>query len=386
MKDMRVAASGARNCTARAIRSLSRMPRQHQALVLLLILGLLALLFDVSRAIGPTQVVRPLVGKADWTVMGQMFAFTNPIDLDEIPAPIARDGQMARWRSWSPQTQGTIGSVSTSPFTVPAYMAVPYVGFPGERPGNEIVLRCEFDGRELRVATLRTNNQWATVFLRTASFCPGQARLVARVADKDFLIGIGTPYEISSALYYAQTQFGPRALVVILSWALILAIWASCSCLATRVCHAVDPFAAGFVGVGASGMAVFAAFTASPVLGRWVALGVAVSAILYLAMILWRDTFRLKHFLASYRLAFLLWLGVALTYTAFVSAADSGGGSWAINGLFSPLRWSSDNQLPMIISEGLLNGTQLDRILYDSWYATDRTPLLSALLLLPGLS
>ena len=82
-------------------------------------------------------------------------------------------------------------------------------------------------------------------------------------------------------------------------------------------------------------------------------------------------------------MAFLLWLGVALTYTAFVSAADSGGGSWAINGLFSPLRWSSDNQLPMIISEGLSNGTQLDRILYDSWYATDRTPLLSALLLFP---
>ena len=157
----------------------------------------------------------------------------------------------------------------------------------------------ESDGRELEVATLRTNTQWATVFLRTAGFCPGQPRLVARVADKDFLIGIGTPYEISSALYYGQTQFGPRALVVILSWASSLAIWASCSCLATRVCHAVDPFAAGFAGVGAAGMAVFAAFTASPVLGRWVALGVAVSAILYLAMILWRDTFRFKHFLAS---------------------------------------------------------------------------------------
>ena len=93
---------------------------------------------------------------------------------------------MARWRSWSPQTKGTTGSVSTSPFTVPAFMAVPYVGFPGERPGNEIVLRCESDGRELEVATLRTNTQWATVFLSTAGFCPGQARLVARVADKDF--------------------------------------------------------------------------------------------------------------------------------------------------------------------------------------------------------
>ena len=252
----------------------------------------------------------------------------------------------------------------------------------GERPGNEIVLRCESDGRELEVATLRSINQWATVFLSIAGFCPGQARLVARVADKDFYIGVGTPYEISSALYYAQTQFGPRALVVILSWALILAIWASCSCLATRMRHAADPFAAGFVGVGAFGMAVFAAYTVSLPLGQGVALGLAAGAILYLGTSLWRDPACL-HFLATYRSAFLLWLGVALTYTAFVSAADSGGGSWAINGFFSPLRWSSDNQLPFLLAEGLLDGTPLDRILFGQWYATDRTPLLSALLLLP---
>ncbi|MFI5017953.1 MAG: hypothetical protein ACHQHK_08420, partial [Dongiales bacterium] len=107
MSDMGVATSGARDRTARAIRSLSHMPRQQQAFVLLLVLGLLALLFDVSRSIGPTQTVRPLVGKADWTVTGQMFAFTNPINLDEIPAPIARDRQIARWRSWSPETKGT---------------------------------------------------------------------------------------------------------------------------------------------------------------------------------------------------------------------------------------------------------------------------------------
>ncbi len=383
MTDRRVTASGVRDRTARTIRSLSRMPRQQQALVLLLVLGLLALLFDVSRAIGPTQIVRPLVGKADWTMTGEIFAYKSPPNWLEIPAPIVRDQQLMRWWSWSPKTGGTTGSVSTAPFTVPAVIAIPYVGFPNERPGNEIVLRCESDGRELNIATLRTNNQWATVFLSTAGFCSGQARLVARVADKGFFIGIGTPYEVSSALYYAQTQFGPRALIVILSWALILAIWSSCGCLATRVYGAVDPFAAGFVGVGAVGLVVFAAFTASPVLGRWMALGVAVSAILHLGVTLWRDPVRLRHLLASHRMAFLLWLGVALTYAAFVSTADSGGGSWAINGLFSPLRWSSDNQLPFLLAEGLLDGTQLDRIVFGSWYATDRTPLLSALLLLP---
>ena len=73
-----------------------------------------------------------------------------------------------------PADEGTTGSVSTSPFTVPAFMAVPYVGSPGERPENEIVLRCESDGRELEVATLRTNNQWATVFLSTGASAPAK--------------------------------------------------------------------------------------------------------------------------------------------------------------------------------------------------------------------
>ena len=60
-------------------------------------------------------------------------------------------------------------------------------------------------------------------------------------------------------------------------------------------------------------MAVFAAFTVSLSLGQGVALGLAVGAILYLGMSLWRDPACLRHFLATYRSAFLLWLGVALT-------------------------------------------------------------------------
>ena len=74
MTNMRAAASGIWGRVARASRSLSHIPRQQQAFVLLLALGLIALLFDISRAIGPTEIVRPLVGKADWTLTGQMFA------------------------------------------------------------------------------------------------------------------------------------------------------------------------------------------------------------------------------------------------------------------------------------------------------------------------
>jgi hypothetical protein len=66
-----------------------------------------------------------------------------------------------------------------------------------------------------------------------------------------------------------------------------------------------------------------------------------------------------------------------------VSAADSGGGSWAINGLFSPMRWSSDNQIPLLFTEALVDGVPKAKISWGPWLAADRTPLLTDLLLIP---
>ena len=84
---------------------------------------------------------------------------------------------------------------------MPDYVAVPYMGFPGELAGNRIVLRCELDGREMLVSSLRTNTQWATAFLRTAGFCPGPARLIALVSDPNHYIGVAKPFEITATAY-----------------------------------------------------------------------------------------------------------------------------------------------------------------------------------------
>src|SRR4029079_7645297 len=84
----------------------------------------------------------------------------------------------------------------------------------------------------------------------------------------------------------------------------------------------------------------------------------------------------------EYGTAVLYWLVVAMTYVAFVSSIDNGGGTWAVNGMFSPLRWSVDNQLPLLFSEAMYDGTPRDAIKWGQGLASDRTPLLAALLLI----
>jgi hypothetical protein len=351
-------------------------------LILLLLLGIIAVAYDTSRTVGP-RTVRPLVSREGWSFTGQAFRYPVPISALEVPASIIRDDSFVGWRTWSPETGGTAGKIETAPFATPSYIAIPYVGFPGEVPGNYIVLRCETDGRELNVARLRTNTQWATTFLDTKDFCAGPLRLVASASGKTYFIGVGTPYEISADIYNAQTQFGPRALVVIGCWALMLIMWVACAGLAGSIFEDIDDFAAGFVATGVLGMAILAAFTVAPTAGRWLAFAIVVGTATLVGVGLWQRPLWVQTFLKRNGPAFLLWLGIALALTGFVSAADSGGGSWAINGLFSPLRWSTDNQLPMFLADGLWNGVPPNQIVAGPWLATDRTPLLSAMLLLP---
>jgi hypothetical protein len=360
---------------------ISRAPRRWLCIVIAI--GLVGLVFDISLALGPFGPVRPLVGEDGWEQTAGFSRDRLQLAFVDAPRSIAQSPSLVTWRSWSPQTGGMTGELRTAPFLLPDYLAVPYAGFPGEAPGNRIVLRCELDGREMPVASLRTNAQWATVFLRTAGFCSGSARLIASVSDSRFYIAVATPFAVTAAAYHANTQFGPRALVVILTWG-VLVVFATCfALLALRVSPAVHPVAAGFAGVGVVGMAVLAAFTVSAKAGISTVLAMTAAFFAGFVFAVFFDRERLRSVAARHGHAALLWLALALAYAGFVSAADSGGGSWATNGLFTPLRWSTDNQLPMLFAEGLLDGTPRATITFGSWLATDRGPLLTALLLIP---
>jgi hypothetical protein len=336
----------------------------------------------IALALWPKDGGAPLVGASDWKIEGRFFRVDpEAVSLFDVPRPA--DGRIDFWRSWSPETLGTVGTIRSAPFPPPRYVAVPFYGFPAEVPGNRIFLRCVSTGREREIATLRTNDRWAMAYLTIErTFCPGSIELVACNADPHVYVGVGTPLAIGAAAFYAHASFLPRLSVVLATWAILCSLIVVLGFpLAARWNR--DPAAAGFVMLGAVGMILFTVFHFAPGLGRaavWGLIGGSWCAL----MLIWRfDRPWLTQVVRRCGNGALVWLAVSIAYAAFASAADNGGGSWAVNGLFTPLRWSTDNQLPAAFAEALFSGAPRDKIVWGPWLASDRTPLLAALLLIP---
>jgi len=341
--------------------------------------GAAVVLCGLALVVIPKSGVQPLV--AGFQVERGFFANTRADDL-EVPRGSKRSPAFQLWRSWNPQELGTIGAIASGPFASPGYVAVPHYGFPGEVPGNRVFLRCIDDGRELDVATARTNTQWATEYLRVPpSFCAGPVKLAATAATTRFVVGVGTPLSVSAVTYYAQTTFPPRALVVIATWVLLVSLIATFAWPAARLAAPMHGLAAGFGGLGAAAMLGFIVFHVSPPAGRAFSTALAAAGLIGLGAMAVSDRPALARLAGRHGPGALLWLVVALAYAAFSGAADNGGGSWAINGLFTPVRWSTDNQLPFLFAEAMNAGTPRETIRFGHWLASDRTPLLTALYL-----
>ena len=352
-----------------------------QLVGLLLIVGIA---WGGLLAFWPKDTPIPLVDRSVWRIEGQFFRF--PLELAshlDIPKQFLEDERLVLWRSWSPETMGTIGTVRTALFQPPSFLAVPFYGFPAERPGNRIFLRCVDTNALIDIAVLRTNTQWATAYVHIPTgFCPGKVELVATAGDRSFYVGVGTPFAVDAVWFYAHSTFLPKLLVVVVTWAifcfLILALgYCSSAYLQT------DTLIAGFVMVGVVGMIVFIVFHFSPGWGSRFVWALMVGAFCITAAIWLLDRVSLTLILRRAAPTALLWLAVSIAYAAFVSAPDNGGGSWAVNGLFTPLRWSTDNQMPFWFADALYSGVRRQTIMWGPWLASDRPPLLSALLLIP---
>src|SRR5262249_26155985 len=82
-------------------------------------------------------------------------------------------------------------------------------------------------------------------------------------------------------------------------------------------------------------------------------------------------------------LPLMAWLALALCLIAFITGADNTAGRWAANALFSPLSWSTDNQLPVLFSQRFAHRTATTPMTLGGWYFDDRTPLLTAMIIIP---
>jgi hypothetical protein len=261
-------------------------------------------------------------------------------------------------------------------------MAIPFVGFPGEVEGNTINLRCILTGNTLPIADNRTGAQWSMAYLHVPrSFCPGPVQLEAHATSSQYL-GIGTPFQISAAAYYAAKTYPVRGLAVVLIWVWFAGIICTCGMTWKIAFPQANALSGGFAGLGLFGLGAFFLYHFSPFYGKIGTSTLGLFIPLCGALIYRRrpDVFRI--FFRDHGHKLLLWLLISWSYAALVSAIDNGGGSWSINAAFSPLRWSSDNQLPLMFSEAMYGNSPRSQIQWGAWFASDRPPLLTGLMLL----
>lgn len=351
-------------------------PRTASALLVLSVcLGMLLALWPKAQPV-------PLIDRDGWRngEQSSQFPLEQASKID-VPEDILSDKRLVLWRLWSPKTGTIVGTIRTVPFALPRFLAVPFYGFPRERPESRIYLRCLDTNALMDVATVRTNNQWAVAYLRIPSnFCSGKAELVATAASQ-FYVGVGTPFAIDAARFYAHSTVFPKLGIVVATWLVLCSLIFVLGYCASASLNADAP-TAGFILVGVAGMLVFIIFHFSPRWGAVIASAIVLASFCAaIAIWLW-DRARSLRIARRTAPAALIWLAVSIAYAAYISAIDNGGGSWAVNGLFTPLRWSTDNQIPFQFADALYDGVPRKTIMWGPWLASDRTPLLAALLLI----
>ncbi|MCX5515528.1 hypothetical protein [Kaistia algarum] len=298
-----------------------------------------------------------------------------------IPSAFFLDPNFRFWQAIGDKAKPARGTVVSASFAAPGFLAVPYAGFPDEVIGNRIAIQCVASGDEFPVSRFRMNDQRATSFVQLpGEFCSGPVRVVASIDGSEF-ISVGTPFAISEAMYVGQTGIHSRAMVVAATWAMGLIIWFLSAFAVSRGSTQIGAVTSGMVGTAVVGMVLIAAFTIGPVSGKAVVSTLAVAALVGAALVSWKWRDWSIGWLRNVALPASLWLLFALFAAGLVTAADNGSGAWWINSLFTPLRWSSDNQIPYQFAEALVTGTPPSDIHWGPWLATDRTPLLSGFLL-----
>ncbi|SRR5579875_135375 len=319
------------------------------------------------------RAASPLISKTDWIVEGQASQNVKP-DRFEVRDSIRNSPETVYWRTWSPQTGATNADIQTRPFVPSHYMAIPYGGFAGER-GIGLNLVCLSSGNRLAVATARTNTQMTESLLELPrGWCEGKVVLEARARNASKYIEVGTPFKISWLDFYKDTFVGLFGLlVVIFSFAVGLLILPD----VIRGLRNLEPLpmAVGFVCFGLVGYAMFFVYFYSEWAGRILSalLVLFEAGLLSLLAIYRREKFNRLY--RQWKTPIMLWAMVVLVAFCLVTATNNGAGPWSVNAIFNPVRWSSDNQLPMMISEYLFHGLDPRTLNLGPWKVSDRPPL-----------
>ena len=321
----------------------------------------------------------PLVGPSGWTVTGQFPSLPDKPLPQQVPDSMSGDASFVMFRSWTKEG-GAKGTVTSPPFRAAPYMALPFAR--GEQRGypnpDLLYLRCQATGSTWNVSSAQTFYEWNIAYEHVpTSFCADNVVLVATSngAFPHGYLGVATPFSVSRATYLVHSGFGARGAILILSWvAFALIGFASAVVLAPI---GLDALSSAVIGIGMSGMAVFAAGVVDFRLSAYASVVlVVVSMLAFLSS-------RRRQIWSELHSPMSLWLAVGMCIFLFVASLDNGGGRWAANAMFSPLSWSVDNQNPVFFAYEFVHAQTASSLISGQWYFDDRTPLLTVLLIIP---
>jgi hypothetical protein len=335
--------------------------------------------------LGHIDRLEPLVSTVGWTTPGNLGPLQMVISDLYIPREIQSDPKFSLWSTWTPS--GAVNGVITSPpFKASRYLAVPFeIGGPRGYPDSDrVTLRCSASGAEIPIATGQSlGGEWNVAYIQVPlAFCESDVQIVAssNAARPDSYVGVGTPFSVARALYLAHSGFGTKALVVAGTCALFGALFLAGALV---VPGRIDRFGAGVVAIGVAGMVVFLGGAVSSWGARAAAIGCVIIALFVILRAVIADRSSTTSIARENSIPLMAWLALAFCLIAFMTGADNAAGRWAANALFSPLSWSTDNQLPILFAQRFAHRAATTPMTLGGWYFDDRTPLLTAMIVIP---
>lgn len=344
--------------------------------------GLALLVVGTAIALWPEPPARPLIAPdAAWQISDKIGAV--PIASlgasHHLRTSIANAPGATVYRTWTPQAQVQPGTVLSPPFTDDgAPIVVPVTGDADVASGGQAAfVTCSLHEGRVPIFRGSVNTNFNEAFVQLgADWCRGgQLTLRLEATDASANIGIGPAVAVSSLSVWKRSFVGLLPYAVLAAIIFAGAIFAGAA-IARALHLTVPPLLAGLVCFGLSSLAAFFA----TVLLSWGGV-LALIAVIIAGGIAARsiDVRQLAGELRPYA---MLWLAIALANFALLALAYQGLGHWEPNDRFSPASWSSDNELPGMLAEGLRQGRPLKPMFGGGWMPTDRPPLLAGSLLL----
>jgi len=325
----------------------------------------------------PERPKIPLVLPEGWHLTGLVAQEAAPIG--KISPGLLLNPATQFRRTWSTDTGAAPGRIETDPFEAGRFVAIPYVGYPGEK-GISLYLECIASGSHLDVAVGNAHEDWVERTLRISkSWCSSKVRLVAASDSKAYYIGVGTPFRSGLISWLKESVF-VLVFIHLMSFSLLLLPGIALTIAVRSVLP--GPVCLWFVPLGLlAGYVCFFVYSFNDTAGRIVSILVLQGSVL----VIFHNRIAFKKMMSQDDIGppTILFFALSLVYLLAVYSADLGVGSWTANYRFAPAVWSSDNQLSQIVAEGLFNHRPMPGLFGGTpWKVSDRPPLLSGAFLL----